>query len=389
MAEAKNAAESDVVRDTVGREEFSRAVKLASEVYRSNSMGADVMSHSSMTFDGNYVRANTFAAAIQIPLDTKFQTTVDGKTLSGIIGALGDGGDDVDISVGSTMVLKMGSTSVEATCGHEEAQNLLDCDDAIQVDVSAGTREQLVQAFTQALRAAGETDVRYYLNGIHLIIEDGNLVVYGSDGLSICRANTGIKGFDKIDGLSLTRDTAESWISIAEKIGGADADTLMLKKRKDGGDVFGYNFSDGVQMRAPVLSNTTGFASTDLRDALKKLEKMNKKKLKSVATPEGMVKALSAGRIAAESNSPVKFFVKGGVMTVETGDINQGIVFRSQVDTEIADTEGCYNFTMLSKLAKNPATRLLFYHEGPLFFGNVDIDDSGVGVQTYLMPLRA
>jgi len=376
------------VKDTLDRVVFASAVKMAAEVYRSNSMADGAESHSSMTFDGKHVRASTFAAAIQIPLVTKFQTTADGKTLASIIGAMFDGGgDDVEISVGDTMNLKFGATSIESVCGREEAPGLLDCDDAEQVTITAETREKLSSAFTQTLRAAGVNDVRFYLNGIHLNVEDGNLVVYGSDGLSICRANTGLKGFEKISGMSLTRDTAETWISIAEKAGTAEDDTLMLKKREDGGDVFGYDFASGVDMRAPVM-DAPEKSMQDLVDAFGKLEKLNKNNLKSVATPEGLIDALSAGKIAAETGSPVKLSVKGGVMTVETGNINTGIVYRSQIDTEIADTEVGYNHTLLVKLAKNPSTQILFYEEGPLYFGNVDIDDMGVGSKTYLMPMR-
>jgi len=380
-------SKSGAVEDSISRSELSKAVMVAAEVYRGNSMGDGVGAHIAMTFDGHCLRTSTFAAAVQFPLETKFKMTVDGRVLSKIVGALvNHGADDVEISVkDSDIAIKSGRSNAELIVFGDEASPLADIGGADVVAIDADKRAALMLGMTQALRSAGVTDIRHYLNGVHFVVADGNLVILGSDGLTITCVNTGMHGLDKFDGLSLTRDTAEALISIAAKIDDVDDEMQILRDDEGVPTLFGWKFSNGAEFRATVAESY----GEKLVDAMEKVEGMNKDKLKSAQTPDGLVDALSAGKIAAEQNSPVKFTVSGGSMTVETGAANAGIIYRTKdISTELGDTEAGYNMTLLEKISKNPCDQFLFYEDGPLYFGNVDIDDSGVGVRTFLMPMR-
>ena len=383
---ASNAAPKPaaVMKDVVSRTELTHAVATASEVYRSNAMGVGVEAHMAMTFDGDFIRASTFAAAIKFPLKTKFKANVNGQTLAKIVGAFENhGADDVKVSIkDSKMAISSGRSNVETVTLQTDAGDIVSLKGAAELKVDAKTRDAILLAMSQALRCAATNDVRYYLNGIHFTVENGDLIVLGVDGLSICRVNTGIKGADKFNGMSLTRDAAESLIAIASRIECTE-DVMFYKK-----DTFGWRFSNGAEMRATVLE-TPQDSNGDFADALNKLVDMNTDKLSVVDTPDGLVDALSAGKIAATNGSPVYFNVENGVMSVKTGDINTGMVYRTtDIATKVRDTEAAYDVSLLTKIVKNPADKILFYKDGPLYIGNVDMNDSGEGVRTFLMPMR-
>jgi len=284
MSASLRAKPAAVMKDVVSRAELTHAVTTASEVYRANAMGVGVETHMAMTFDGNSLRASTFAAAVKFPLETKFKANVNGQTLAKIVGAFENhGADDVKISIkDATMAISSGRSNVETVTLQTDAGDIVQLKGAAELKVDAKTRNAILLAMSQALRCAATNDVRYYLNGIHFSVDKGDLIVIGVDGLSICRVNTGIKGADKFNGLSMSRDAAESLIAIANRIECTE-DVLIYKK-----DTFGWRFSNGAEMRATVLE-TPQESNGDFADAMEKLNDMNVDKLPSVDTPEAMV----------------------------------------------------------------------------------------------------
>lgn len=377
------------VKDTINRGELTRAVTVVADVFRSNAMGIGVEGHSVMSFDGEYLRANTFAAAIKYPLASKFKANVNGQTLAKIVGAFeSHGADDISVSVkDDTLSISSGRSNVEMIVFPTNADEVSNMSGAMKFDADAETREKIVLAMSQALRASATNDVRYYLNGIHFAVENEKLIVYASDGLTACRINTGIQGADLFNGLSLSRDTAESFIATAGRISGGK-DTMLVTRHKNGiPALFGWKFENGAEFCASVLEKNI---VDDFINALEKLKGMNVDKLPSVSTPDGLIDALNAGKIAAANDSPVFFAVKDGVMSVKTGDINTGFVYRTtDIATEIKDTEVAYKIGLLLRIAKNPADQILFFDDGPLYIGDVKIyDNRAVGVQTFLMPMR-
>jgi len=396
MSESKSAAakstakpKAAVVKDTINRDELTRAVAVVAEVYRSNAIGVGVESHTAMTFDGEHLRANTFAAAVKFPFKSKFKTNVDGQTLAKIVSAFENhGADEIKVSIkGADMTLSSGRSNVEMVALEMDAGEVADMKSATKFPVDSETRDKIVLALSQALRSAPVNDIRYYLNGVHFSVDNGNLIVMASTGHLLTRVNTGIKGADKFDGLSLTRDTAESFISIASRIEGGDDEMLITHHKNGEAALFGWRFANGAEFCAPALETPESFVLTD---ALAKVKEMNTGKLPSVATPEGLIDALNAGKIAATNGSPVHFAVKGGVMSVKTGDINTGFVYRTtDIATELTDTEVAYDIALLLRVSKNPAEQIMFYHDAPLYIGDVPMyNNRKIGVQTFLMPMR-
>ena len=387
----KNAGEQ--IAD-ISLSEFNAAVKTAAEAYRAGGMAAGVDAHSAMTIDKKVIRASTFACAISVPFDCDIKMTVNGRTLARIVDNIAQhGGDKLQLKQfggeAGGLSLTSGRINAEMVCRADDAIDPVDIKTTGDMKVDSESRAKIVEGIEQALQAAGTDDIRNYLNGVVFAVEGGALCIYGCDGLSLVRANTGLKGFGFADGITLNRDTAEAFVAIASRVGAGD-DTLMCQNDKEN-RVFGYRFAGGIEMRASMMEVPD---THNLLDALKKLEGMFGKS-KSVAMPEGLADVMKASSIATDNmNRCIKMTVQGGKLTVESGKTDDvGLLYRTKdIPTELGDFYGGYDLSLLSKLIKNPCEQILMVpfddKSSPIYIGNVGVTARGVGCKSYLMPMH-